>query len=279
MTVGVALTTYNRAAVVGETIAAILEQTYSDFELVVSDDCSTDDTAKVVKDFARRDERVRYRCNDTRLGMPGNLNAALRALSHDYVANLHDGDGYSPHLLERWVAALDACPEAAFVFNAYSSMPDEGGNRRLYVEDLPNCFHGHLLLERIFFKRWHFDSPVWGTVMARRDAYEEAGYFDARFGFWSDVDMWLRLAETSHVAYVDEPLIFFPTRDDLPRLIDVRPAAERKILRRMFWEARVRHFRERQGRRAVELLRHAGHATASGLWSKALAVRARLRAI
>src|SRR5712691_5136466 len=90
--VSAVLTTYNRAASLSVTLDSILAQTFSDFELIVSDDCSSDDTTAVVQDYIRRDRRVRYRRNEKNLKMPGNLNAAIAEATGEYIANLHDGD-------------------------------------------------------------------------------------------------------------------------------------------------------------------------------------------
>src|SRR4051812_11575109 len=101
--VTVVLTTYKRASVVASTIEAILSQTYTDFELLISDDASPDETESVCRPFVTRDPRVTYRRNAHNLGMPGNLISAISGARGAYLAVLHDGDGYSPVLLERWV--------------------------------------------------------------------------------------------------------------------------------------------------------------------------------
>jgi hypothetical protein len=188
--------------------------------------------------------------------MPGNLNAALGDVRGDMIANLHDGDLYDRRLLERWRDALVACPNAAFVFNGYRHLAADGSVRTITRERLPSCFPGRVLLEDVYFRRWRFSSPVWGTVMARRSAYEAIGPFDERFGFHADVDMWMQLAEEFCVAYVDEPLVTLPSRVTVPPLYSLIPSEEARKLRRMFWEARMRHYRDRPFRRALEAGRH-----------------------
>lgn len=96
--VSVVLTTYNRARVLDQTVQSILSQSYEDFELVVRDDASQDETEGICRDFERQDHRVRYRRGLKNVGMPGNLNAGIEACSAEYVANLHDGDLYEPTL-------------------------------------------------------------------------------------------------------------------------------------------------------------------------------------
>jgi len=122
MRVSVVLTTYKRAHILSQTIDFILRQTLRDFELIISDDCSPDETQAIGRRYEKLDNRVRYRRNNRNLNMPGNLNAGIREARGEYIANLHDGDVYDAHLLEKWAGALDAQPSAAFVFNAYREL-------------------------------------------------------------------------------------------------------------------------------------------------------------
>ena len=278
MSISVILVTYGRDRFLSSTIESILSQTLTDFELLISDDCSPDGTEAVCRTFVSRDERVRYRRNDTRLGMPGNLNAAVREARGDLIANLDDGDLYDRRLLERWHDALVECPNAAFVFNAYRHLDADGSERAITRERLPRCFPGRVLLEGRYFRVWRFDSPVWGTVMARRSAYEAVGLFDERFGFYADVDMWMRLAEGFSVAYVDEPLITLPSRETVPRLFSLAKGEEGRTLRQMFWEARMRHYRDRPIRRVLEAGRHGAFAVSASAVERGLHVRRKLLA-
>jgi GT2 family glycosyltransferase len=113
--------------------------------------------------------------------------------------------------------------------------------------------------------------------MARRSAYEAVGLFDERFGFYADVDMWMRLAEQFPVAYVDEPLILLPSRDTVPQLFSLTRGEESRTLRRMFWEARMRHYRDRPVRRALEAGRHGAFAVGAIAVDGALRTRRKLR--
>jgi glycosyltransferase involved in cell wall biosynthesis len=277
MSITVILVTYGRAHLLPATIGSILDQTLGDFALLISDDCSPDGTEAVCQEYARRDQRVRYRRNATRLGMPGNLNVALREVEGELLANLHDGDLYDRRLLERWYDALLACPTAAFVFNAYRHLAPDGSVRAITRESLPPCFPGRVLVEDLYFRRWRFNSPVWGSVMARRSAYEAIGPFDERFGFYADVDMWMHLAEQFPVAYVDEPLTTVPSREAVPRLFSMTQRDEAGILPKLFWEARMRHYRRRPLRLAFEAGRHGCFMLAAASVDVALWLRRSLR--
>ncbi len=273
MKVSVVLTTYNRARFISDTIESILNQSYRDFELIISDNCSTDNTEQICRAYEKKDSRIRYRCNSKNLGMPGNLNAGILASSGEFIANLFDGDLYDSTLLEKWSRALDRYPKVAFVFNAYCELDDNGIKKAVFRQNLPECFSGHILLESIFFRRWQFDSPVFGTVMARRSAYDEAGLFQERFGFFSDVDMWMRLAEKYEVAYINEPLIFLPSKKMLPRKFKLSVWEIQRLLERMFWETRVRHYQGRPVHLAMEAFRHGSFVVASRSWQIVLFLR------
>jgi glycosyltransferase involved in cell wall biosynthesis len=275
--VSVVLTTYNRASILPATIKSVLDQTFSDFELIVCDDCSTDSTESILREYALGDSRIQYHENKRTLGMPSNLNAGIALAHGEYVANLHDDDEYSPVLLERWIQVLDRYPSAGFVFNAYRSLGPGGREHRVYREPLSECQPGCVVIERVFFRRWRFDSPVWGTTMVRRSAYEMVGPFDERFGFFADVDMWLRLADRFDVAYVDEPLIGLRSPEQVPRRWRTSWLEEQRIVERMFWEARIRHFEGRPGRLSLELARHVLHLAAARSYNGALAVRREAR--
>lgn len=271
--VSIVLTTYNRAEALSKTLDTLLIQSLGDFELIVCDDCSTDNTADLVSAYASRDARILYQRNPRNLRMPGNLNAGIRRARGTYLANLHDGDLYDPQLLEKWASALDRHPRAAFVFNQYRALDDSGNIARIYSEDLPDVISGHRLLDEWFFRRWLFDSPVWGTVMARREVYLQAGLFDERFSFISDVDMWLRLAEKYDVAYLREALITLPSRGTLPRKWSIR---EDRLTWTMFWEARMRHYRGKTLRKWAEAARHLGFIVASSTYHNACLLKLRL---
>lgn len=276
MTVSIVLTAYKRPYALAPTLDTLINQTFEDFELLIMDDSPDTATEEVALAYVDRDKRISYIRNRQRLGMPGNLNAGIKLTSRPFVANLHDGDLYDPTLLEKWVQALEACPSAAFVFNGYRALDEDSASNEIFREEgLAPCGSGIKLIQEMF-GRWSFSSPVWGTVMARRSAYEIVNFFDPRFGLWSDVDMWLRLAEEHSVAYVDEPLIMIPSRKSVPsHAVGLEPEQQR-TLEKMFWEARLRHNRGKPLALASEVGRHVAFVLASRGYRRALRIRRKL---
>ncbi len=201
--VSICLTTWNRAKALPQTINSLLRQSFEDFELIISDDCSHDGTEQLCREYERRDSRIRYFRNAINLNMPGNLNAAIRRARGQYIANLHDGDIFRFDLIEKWKTALDDCGTAAFAFNDYRVVSHDG-KERIYRAPFGPVIPGTEIA--LYYFRT-VTSCVWGTVMARASAYQQLGLFDEHFGFIADVEMWLRLASHFDIAYVSEPLI------------------------------------------------------------------------
>jgi len=242
--VSIVLVTYNRAAVLPRTLDSILSQTYPEFELWICDDCSADNTPEIAQAYAQKDRRVHYLRNQTNLRMPGNLNEGIRRANCEFVAVAHDGDIYHPALIEKWRAALLRNPTAGFVFNVYRHLEPDGVTGSL-TNIYPSFMTGKYFLERLAFADPEMECPVWGTGMARRQVLEEMNLFDDKFGFWSDMDMYFRIAQKYDVAFVPEPLIDLPSRKVMPHLFKSGPLKAHSTIFRIYWDARCRHYRER----------------------------------
>ena len=109
MKVTVLMPTYNVAPYVEEAIESVLRQTYHDFELLVIDDCSTDNTVEVVRNID--DPRIRIAAFDNNVGLAENLNRGLALIETEYVARMDGDDIAEPYWLEHEVTILDSHPE------------------------------------------------------------------------------------------------------------------------------------------------------------------------
>ena len=204
--ISICLLTYNRAKWLPQTVKTILAQSVRDFELVISDNCSSDETEYICRELERRDGRIRYYRNNVNLGMAGNYQAALERTAGEYIAFLHDNDLFHPDLLAKWAGALDRYPSAAFVFNALEVIDFENRHVRYWFHPYPSLIQPGIILLDEMLTRW--GSPVFGMTMVGRKYLDAVGPFDSkRFPNVGDVDMWMRLAGQFDVAYLREPLI------------------------------------------------------------------------
>jgi glycosyltransferase involved in cell wall biosynthesis len=207
--ISICLLTWNRAAVIGRSLDSLLAQTYQNFELVINDDCSTDGTEAVCREYEKRDARVRYYRNPTNLRYSGNSNAAVSRSSGEFVMFAHDGDLYHPELVSKWVAALQQHPTAAIAFSALNMMDASARVVRTFVSPFDTFIKGHDLLQNMLAR---FDSPIFGITRVRRVCLNEVGPFDNRFPRLTDVDMWMRLLARYDAVYLCDPVV-----DVMPR--------------------------------------------------------------
>lgn len=200
--ISVCLLTYNHVEIIESTLRTILDQTITGYEVIVSDDCSTDGTWERILALAAADARIKPVRTPHNMGMPGNANFAAAQSDRPYIALLHHDDLYRKDLLEKWAGVLDRHPDAAFVFNPYGVYESEF----VYQEPMPGeCFDGKWLLKEYLFARW--GCVVRGTAMIRREAWAQVGGMRGQFGLLADIDMWMRLAMRGPVGYVAEPVI------------------------------------------------------------------------
>lgn len=198
----VCLLTYNHVEVIESTLRSILDQTITGYEVIVSDDCSTDGTWERILEFAAKDARIKPIRTSDNMGMPNNANFAVAQTDRPYIALLHHDDLYRKDLLEKWSDVLERYADVSFVFNPYDSPNAERHYGRRFNEER---LDGNWFLENFLFARW--GCPVRGTAMIRRYWWEKLGGMRAQFNLLADVDMWMRFSSRSAVGYVPEPLI------------------------------------------------------------------------
>jgi glycosyltransferase involved in cell wall biosynthesis len=199
----VVLLTYNHVDVIESTLQSILDQTITGYEVIVSDDCSTDGTWERILELATRDERIKPIRTPRNMGMPGNANYAVAQTDRPYIALLHHDDLYRKDLLEKWAGVLERHSDVGFVFNQYDSPNPEKHEGPRFNEERMD---GHWFLEKFLFARW--GCPVRGTAMIRRSMWDRIGGMREEFNLIADVDLWMRLSVVSQVGYVPEPVIY-----------------------------------------------------------------------
>lgn len=203
--VSVCIPTYNSAKYLGEAIKSVLNQTFTDFELIISDNASNDNTENIVKNVD--DERIRYIRNDTNIGMYPNFNKCVRESKGQYIKFLCSDDWFQPNLLKKFSEIMDNYWQVGLVLCAMRWVDPNG-----YLITIAETFSGGTIIpgEKAFN---HFltkgnggASPT--SLMIRRKCFEELGLFK-NFndnGWGSNWEMNMRVSAHYGVAYFDEPL-------------------------------------------------------------------------
>lgn len=131
--VSIGLPIYNGEPFLTETIESILDQSYSDLELILSDNASTDGTAEICRRFAERDPRVRYSRNPENLGAARNYNITFELARGRYFKWHGHDDPVPPDYLERCIAVLERDPSIVLAYGRQQAIDDAGRPKRTGV--------------------------------------------------------------------------------------------------------------------------------------------------
>ena len=123
--ISVIMPLYNAAKYLPEALQSVLNQTYKDFELICINDCSTDDTGKILVDFQRRDKRIRILGNTKRLGAGPSRNRGLEAANGEYVIFLDGDDIFEEELLEKAHITMEKYHTDIVMFEYALHIPSE----------------------------------------------------------------------------------------------------------------------------------------------------------
>lgn len=124
--VSIILPTYNGSRYIRTSIDSCLNQTYQHFELIIVDDCSTDNTASIVKEYAGKDSRIKYIKNETNKKLPLSLNTGFAAAQGELFTWTSDDNYYATHAIEVMVQTLQQHPETGLVYTNYKTIDDDG---------------------------------------------------------------------------------------------------------------------------------------------------------
>ena len=205
--VSVLIPCYKHARFLAQTIESILTQSYQNFELLISDDSSEDGSDQIIRDYARRDTRIRYQLQSPNLGMVPNWNWCLDQARFDLVKFVF-GDDYltSPTSLGALVEALQRRPGLSMATSARLLV--DGNSRRVgLANDLVTTteYRGKdVILECLLKNRNLIGEP--SAVLFKRSVRER---FDRNFKQLVDLEFWFRLLETGDLTYISEPLCAF----------------------------------------------------------------------
>jgi len=196
----VILPTWNRRRRLEEAIASVLAQTYTDYEILVVDDGSTDGTREMVEErYPGRP--VVYRFQENR-GSSAARNAGIRAAKGELLAFLDSDDLWLPRKLELQVPLFDRSPAVGFVFCGSAKIDDAGGV--LELRKPTAAYRGRAVGAMIR----HNMMPT-PTVVFRKRLVSEAGYMYEDLSFGEDWNYWLRVAARCEVDFVPETLVHF----------------------------------------------------------------------
>jgi glycosyltransferase involved in cell wall biosynthesis len=209
-TVSVCIPTYRGAAHLGATIESVLNQDFTDFELVVIDDNSPDNTSTIVSSF--HDNRIRYIKNASNLGPEGNWNRCLEEATGKYFKLLPQDDVLAPNCLREQIEVLenDYNHTISFVFSARNIINKNGDvlMKRGYPGGVKGAISNNQAIKHCIRCGTNLIGEP-GTVMFRKSLIDKIGKFDGSISYIIDLDYWFRLLLQGDAYYLDAPLVSF----------------------------------------------------------------------
>lgn len=231
--VSVIVPTYNRADYLKKSVQSILDQTFNDFEILIINNYSTDNTLEVIKAF-----------NDARIKVINFKNDGIIAKSRNqgimqsvgkYIAFLDDDDLWCPDKLEFQIKYLDEHPEFDLVYSN-ALIINEHGNENGLLKDSKDAKIGHVFLDLLYENF----IPVL-TVLMKREIIETNGLFneDLSMRAAEDYEYWLRAALKFNFGYIDEPLALYRIHSEGASMAINRPLLTQKTLQSFMFDSEV----------------------------------------
>jgi len=220
--VTVRIPSYNHEKYIHACIESVLNQTFTDFEIVIIDDCSTDNSVEVIRRF--QDPRIKLDVLPRNSGMNVAVERCMQLSSGKYVANLSSDDLWAPTKLAQQVTFLEQHPEFDAVFTQVQIVGENGN--ALSSREFANPFDYENRSPEEWLRRFfYFGNCLCNpSVMIRREVYEKFGYQDKRFISLSDFDLWVKLSFEHRFWILDQQLTMFRIRDNGMNLSANNPA-------------------------------------------------------
>lgn len=195
--VSIVMANYNYARYLRAAIDSVLSQTYSNFELIVVDDGSTDNSRSIIESYSG-ESRVCFQPVN-HLGQPGAKNAGIELARGSLIAFLDADDLWHPEKLAKQVAVFNRDPNVGVVYSR-RTLIDENDRQLAYAQ--PPLYRGDVCAAMF---RDNF--VCFSSVMVKRLVFEHVGLFDPITDLAIDYDLWLRVVPHYRFEFVDEPLV------------------------------------------------------------------------
>ena len=204
--ISIVMPLYNKEKEVDRAIRSALSQTVTDFELIVINDGSTDNSLDVVRSC--RDERIRI-IDQANQGVSAARNRGISEAKADLVAFLDADDEWKPDFLETIMKLVSTFPEASVFATGYTIKQIGIGERSSLIRGLPNLFSEGILMD-YFAVAAQSDPPLWTSAVAvKKEAITSIGGFPVGVTAGEDLLTWARLAMKYKIAYSIKPVALF----------------------------------------------------------------------
>ena len=223
-TVTIVLPCYNGAGFLAQSIDSVIAQTFTDWELIIVNDCSKDNSLEIMQRYAEKDNRIRIINNEHNLKLPGALNRGFQEAKGKYLTWTSHDNRMGPTMLEEFVSYLDNNPDKGLVTACYAAFSLKNG------ETLYEVHHPDPQLHLPLF------NCVCYAFMYRREVLETVGDYDTTLFLVEDYDYWVRIWLKYPIGKIYKVLYYTGVGDDTLTLSRKKEIAQKLV------EMRLRYF-------------------------------------
>lgn len=204
VTVSVVTPTYNRGEVIDRAVQSVLNQSYKNYEIIVVDDASTDNTLEVINSFT--DPRIRYLRHEENKGGAAARNTGIKAANGKYIAFLDSDDEWVKTKLERQLHVLNELPEEIGVI-ASDQVNIHSDGREVIVSSNRDIGHNQKGYQISHAKILKQNPAITSSALVKKECFERVGLFDEELPAHQEWDMWIRISRYYRFYRIREPLV------------------------------------------------------------------------
>lgn len=226
--VSVIIPAYNRAGKISAALQSVQAQTYSNWEAIVVDDCSTDDTCAVVSRMAQSDPRIRLLKHSQNRKAQAARNTGIRSAKGEWIAFLDSDDEYLPDSIQGRLTVAEK--EKAQVIHSECYILKPGEEKQLYkLRPLSGNIY-KAVLEK--------EGPVFPALLVKKEALEQIGLLDENIKAYQEWDTAIRLAKNNRFAFCPKPTFIYDYRcdDSMSRDSVLNGNGYKQIFHKHYWE-------------------------------------------
>lgn len=190
--VSIVLPVYNGEKYIRESIDSIISQSFTDWELIIVNDCSQDSTLEIIQEYEKKDSRVHCHTNETNLKLPKSLNVGFMHAKGEFLTWTSDDNRYKPNALEEMVCDLESDRNCGLVYYDMDIIDDDGKFIKAQNQAEPCALFLY--------------NPVCACFLYTRDVMKEIGQYDTELFLIEDYDYWIRIYKKFNIKHIPKNL-------------------------------------------------------------------------
>lgn len=200
--VSIILPVYNGADCVSNSIDSVLVQTYKDFELIIVNDCSTDNTWEILQEYAAKDDRVKIYSNEVNKKLPRTLNAGFERATGEYLTWTSDDNEYRPEAIQEMVTYLDNNPDCGMVYTDMTIVDKRGTEIKEEYKAAEEP------------KELRIRSICGASFMYRKAVADKVGEYNPDLFLAEDYEYWIRISKLAKIVPLHKDLYKYTYRPE-----------------------------------------------------------------